>query len=83
MYCTLHRGFKHALNSEGELSTRDDSDDENGKDKTDDSDPAMKYHDARSKYLPRILQVNAYISCRVRTVFRYQEEQDRVSIVQS
>ena len=41
----LHHGFEHAPSNERELSTRDDSDDENGNAKSDDSNSAMNYDD--------------------------------------
>lgn len=84
----LDQGSAHALNSEGELSTQDQNNDEgvgddNDNDDDDDADSMMDSDDEPPKYLLRILQVNECISCCVRAAIEHQGEQDRVYIVQS
>ena len=79
----LDQGSEFALNSEGELSTREKSDDEGGSDSSKDKDLIMSSDDGRPQYLLRILQVNECISCCVRAAIQHQGEQDQVYIVQS
>ena len=82
----LDQDCEHVLNSDGNLSTRDESDDEEGRDYDDDNDDAnsvMETDDDRPLHLLRILQGNECISCCVRAAIQHQGEQDRVYIVQS
>ena len=78
----FNQGSGHGFNSEGELSTRDESNDEDGNN-DDDADAVMSSDDGRPEYLLRILQVDECISCCVRSAIKYQGEQDRVYIIQS
>ena len=79
----LDQSSEHVLNSEGELSTREESDGEEGSDNDDNADSVVGTDDDRPLHLLRILQVNECILCCVRAAIQHQGEQDRVYIVQS
>lgn len=79
----LDQGSEHVLNTEGALSTRTESDGEEGSDNDDNADSVMETDDGHLLHLVRILQVNECISCCVRAAIQHQGEQDRVYIVQS